>query len=354
MNTLQLALTDTLDLLLELQRDAVQPAAARTRMQDLRDRHPSLTVNLLSEIEVYDKTVHYDALLRAGDGGTVSISYCADKATPWPLLGVHRWSDSDLLRVNAHVLKVDEAIAFLDFVWDHAPIATQLINQCIIREELANRPIELSDDELQAAVDRFRLTKKLFTSAETDRWLEKNGMTIESLERFVSDNLLIEKLRDRVTMDLVENTFEQRRGDFDTAKVTQFALVDSKIAEHLALLISKGEMDFGTAAQQSFIEGNSIDLPQSCEYFATVERRQCEAELGRRIFSARPGQLVGPVPVGQCHLLVCVLAIMPAELSERVRAAIKHQLFEEWLVEKRSVARIEWCWGNAQKTQTGR
>ena len=155
MNTnLQLAVTDTLEFLLTLQRESIQPAGARERLQSLRLLHPGLALHLLSEVEAYDQSVHYDVLIRNGDDGTVSLSYCPERATPWPLRGVHRWSDADLLRVNAYVLKVDEAIAFLDFVWDAAPITAQLVNQCVIREELERDPIVLTDAELQEAVDR--------------------------------------------------------------------------------------------------------------------------------------------------------------------------------------------------------
>jgi putative peptide maturation system protein len=176
---LHLAVADTLEFLQALQHESIQPAGARERLQALRQRHPELALNLLSEVEAYDQSVHYDVLLRNGDDGTVSLSYCPERATPWPLRGVHRWSDADLLRVNAYVLKVDEAIAFLDFVWDEAPITAQLVNQCVMREEFEREPIVLTDAEVQEAFDQFRAAKKLFNSADMFRWLEYNGMTHE-------------------------------------------------------------------------------------------------------------------------------------------------------------------------------
>ncbi len=47
-----------------------------------------------------------------------------------------------------------------------------------------------------------------------------------------------------------------------------------------------------------------------------------------------------------------VLAIIPARLDDRTRAAIKHILFNDWLAKRRQAARIEWCWGNASKTSS--
>lgn len=349
MNALQLAVTDTLDFLVELQREAIQPAAARTRLQDLRKRHPELGLNLLSESEVYDNSIHYDALIRMGNAGTVSISYCPEKATPWPLLGVHRWNDADLLRVNGYVLKVDEAIAFLDFVWDEAPIAKQLINQCIIREELARESIVLSDDELQTAVDQFRIARHHHTAEDTLRWLDENGLTHESFEQIVADGCLINKLRARVVGERVEETFQQRRREFDCARVASIKFADEQAALRIAGQIRNEEIDFYSASEICFAQRNVIDgVSAGC--FATIQRHQMSAELAEQIFTARPGQLVGPIPTQYGFDLMRILSIVPAQLDSRLRAEIEHVLFEEWLEQRRHDARIEWCWGNARKT----
>ena len=349
-DNLQLAITDTLDFLLRLERESIQPKEAQIRLQSLRKRHPKLTLNLLSEIEAYDQSVHYDALVRSGDEGTVSISYCAERATPWPLLGVHRWSDADLLRVNAYVLKVDEAIAFLDFVWDEASIANQLVNQCVIREELAREPIVLTDTEVQEALDQFRIAKGLFKSEEMHHWLEHNGMTHESLERFVTDNRLIDKVRDRVTSHRADEYFRQHTNDFDTARIARIEVADKDCASSLAEQIKNGTLNFYTAAERYFVEGKKYDDVLPNDLFAVIERRQTRPALGELIFAAVPGELIGPVPSEHGYTLVRVLSITPACLNDSVLSAIKNLLFEDWLAQRRQAAQIQWCWGNASKT----
>ena len=216
---LRSAVLDVLDYLLALQREGVRPDEARARLQDLRGRHPELAVDLLSEEEEYDHSVHYDVLLRRAGEGTVSLSYCADRAVPWPLRGVHRWSEADLVRVNANVLKVDQAMALLDFIWDEAPIIERLVNACLIQEELERAPIELTDAELQEAMDKFRSANKLFKAEDTLRWLERHGMSHEKLERYVADNAIVAKLRDRITSARVEEYFRQHSSEFDAAHV---------------------------------------------------------------------------------------------------------------------------------------
>ena len=60
----QQAMPDVLEYLFELQQHNRNPREARARLQDLRGRHPELEIDLLSEEEAFDHSVHYDTLLR--------------------------------------------------------------------------------------------------------------------------------------------------------------------------------------------------------------------------------------------------------------------------------------------------
>src|SRR5712672_3501561 len=106
-DSLQLAASEVLDYLLALQHEGVRPREARDRLQPLRGRHPDLQLDLLAEEQTFDQSVHYDALIQRTGEGTVSLSYCPERALPWPLRGVHRWNEGDLLRINGNVLPVD-------------------------------------------------------------------------------------------------------------------------------------------------------------------------------------------------------------------------------------------------------
>jgi putative peptide maturation system protein len=346
------AVGDGLDYVLALQRDGARPDDARARLAAVRGRHPDLVIDLLAEEEAYDQSIHYDLLLRRAGEGTVSLSYCPERATPWPLRGVHRWSDAELVRVNATVLKVEQAMACLDFIWDEAPVIESLVNLCLIREELEREPIDLSDAELQEAMDRFRSAKKLFKAQDTLRWLERHGMSHESLERYVADDALVAKLRDRIAAGGVEEYFRQHPGDFDTARVARLEVADECRARELADEIRGGRLDFFAVAERCFFETAERGAPPQTGQLALIERRHAAPALREPLFAAAPGQLIGPVPVeGGCALLR-VLAILPARLDGRTRTAIKNVLFDEWLAERRRAARIEWCWGNASKTGT--
>ncbi len=49
-------------------------------------------------------------------------------------------------------------------------------------------------------------------------------------------------------------------------------------------------------------------------------------------------------------MLIHVLKTEAADLTPVVRTAVRNRIFREWLREQRGAARIEWFWGEAQKT----
>src|SRR5262249_57697997 len=107
---------------------------------------------------------------------------------------------------------------------------------------------------------------------------------------------------------------------------------------------------FWAAAGGCFWEAAAGGAPPKAGLRAVVERRQAAPALREQLFAAAPGQLIGPVPIETGHALLRVLAIVPARLDDRTRAAIKNTLFDDWLAERRHAARIEWGWGNVSKT----
>jgi putative peptide maturation system protein len=263
--------------------------------------------------------------------------------------GAHRWSDANLVRVNKTFLDVDQAIACLDFIWDEAPIIHRLVNVCLIQEVLDKDPIELSDEELQLAMHGFRRVHRLYKAEDTYRWMEQHGMTHAQLERYVADEAIVAKLRDRITAGRVETYFEEHRADFDTAYIARFAFSDEASAHHTCEQIRLGELDFYEAAQRSFVAAECSKHP-SCDLFTIVQRGHVFPELAIAIFTATPGEVVGPVHTEECYVIVRVLSRTPARLDESTCNTIKRILFEQWLAELREVATIEWYWGNASRT----
>jgi putative peptide maturation system protein len=343
------ALPHVFDYLMGLSRDGVRPAEARARLRSLQEWHGETAMDLAWEEQTYDRSLHYDVLLQLPGEGTLSVSFSPDRAVPWPLRGAHRWSDADLLRVNSTVLKVDQAMACIDFIWDEARIVDRLVNVCLIQETLERDPIEISDADVQLAMDGFRRAHKLYTAQDTHRWMEQHGMSHEKLEEYVGDQVKVAKLRDRVTDGRVDAYFEGHRADFDRVSIARIEFPDESSAREAHAQIVGGAADFYAVAQARFLAPAERQGGSPHGLFDVVSRGKAPAEL-LEVFAADVGDVVGPLATDTGYALVRVLSISPACLDASTRGDVKQALFEEWLAERREQATIDWYWGNAART----
>jgi len=349
-------LQDVLGYLQGLVGERAAPDVALQRLTPVRDRHPDTSIDVVWEDQAFDGSMHYDALIRPPGGRTISLSVCADTNLPWPLRGLQRLRDSDLLRVNGIALPVASAIAQLDVLWEKTQLMQRLVDSCLIEEALRRSPIEVNDDDVQAALDAMRRGRRLYTIADTQAWMKSTGMTWQTLEETATNLARAAKLRDRVVGGRVDSSFAQNRAAFDTIAFALVRVSSQRRAIELAETVRNGGVTLLDAAQRTFLLSAGEGLQP---VLRRVRRHQLGAEFGREVFTAlgdvaaadfEAGRVIGPIAAADSFLLVQVLALEPAELDDRVRAAVKVKLFEDWLAERRRAAKIEWFWGKVEQT----
>src|SRR5262245_17213463 len=106
----------------------------------------------------------------------------------------------------------------------------EAIDAAIIRQEAAERAIEVSDEELQSAADEFRAAHDLYDIAATEAWLAAKRLTFEDWESFIEGNVLRQKLREAVTADKIEQHFAVNKLSFDAAELSRLVVRDEEVA----------------------------------------------------------------------------------------------------------------------------
>jgi len=342
---LQVATVEVLDYLSALGQEGVRPVEAQRRLRAVQARHPEIVMELVWEEESYDGSVHYDALLRESDGATLSVSLNRDDGLPWPLRGVRRWSDADLAQVNGEILKIQDAVGLLDFLGQDTPVLQRLVDVCLIRQELAQRPIPLSDAELQRGLDDLRRAHKLHGAADTARWMRARGLTHERLEQLVVDHLTIDRLGERIAEGRVERHFEAQRAQLDTARLARLEFGDEESARRTYRRLCAGELDFFAAAEQAFLAAPKSERA----LFVSLQRSALSEELGAAVFAATPGSVLEPMRLDDRFVILRVLSLAPAQLDGATRVAIQQQLLEAWLAARREQADVTWFWGTSER-----
>jgi putative peptide maturation system protein len=343
-NSINSAVADIIDCLDEISTTQMPPPQALAHFHGVRARHAQTSIELVWEDQSFDGSLHYDALVRpAGENKTVSISVCPDDALPWALRGLHRWRDSDLLRVNGVTMAVEQAVSQLDVLWEKAPLMQRLIDSCIIEGELQRRNIEVDAADAQAAFDTMRRRRGLFTVQALQTWLRDSGASMATLQDLATKRARATKLRQVIVGNDVEAYFATHSREFDEIKIACFESHSLEIAQRIADEVRQSRATLAAAAQDAFVKGLGTELT-----FRTVARRSLHADVG--LAEAADGDVQVIERDGR-SIVTQVLAIQPAEHSPATLARVTSALFQEWLAVQRSAARIEWFWGDAQRTR---
>jgi putative peptide maturation system protein len=310
--------------------DGVAPDEAIERLRALR-AELGIPLELLWDREPALGRVEYELVLGAQGAGTISLGWTAEAgAVPFAMRGMQRMQEGQLVRVDGRSLWMHEAVVLLDPFWGEAPIRRRIIEFCILRRELEDRPYRAGAEELQRAMDEFRRARGLDSAEATTAWLDGQGMSLAELE----DRLEAELARDAIRRDKVgaaaESAFARAPAGWDEIRVAAFAAAD---AEALARSIRQGAGFFEVARRG---EGRRTVL------FETIRRRDVEAEGPLETGTVVAARLAGAGPY-----VVSVEGVSRARWDQPTRVAVEEDLFRNWLAGEESRARIEWNWGPA-------
>ena len=183
---------------------------------------------------------------------------------------------------------------------------------------------------MQRAADAFRHRHGLQTEDQTRAWLEGQRLSVLDFEATLERDLLLDKLRDRVTRDGIAGQFEAHRDDYALVLLRTIVVPREDIARELLSQIREEGRDFEEVARNYLASSPSG---------ATIERgwlfrKQLPQAVAEAVFAAGKGQMAGPLATAAGFQLLLVDDIRPAELDEQTIGDIRSELFEAWLNER--------------------
>jgi hypothetical protein len=124
--------------------------------------------------------------------------------------------------------KVDEINVDISEVLDYTRLngmfstaLTAVIRRKIAVAEAKKRGIVVSDEELQRNADNFRQVNNIRTVDATNEWLEGRGLTVEALEKYLEENIMIFELKRQLVgaydREAYFSTVERRNDLMETA-----------------------------------------------------------------------------------------------------------------------------------------
>src|SRR5690348_16386675 len=308
----------------------------RAQFRSFKAAHPTFRVDLLVDQPPGSLNVDYDMLLGHPDGGTVALSWRPDNATPWSVMYADHWAANYVVTVNNHAFSVQDALLFLKLASGQYPdLMTEMVNHALVAQAIAEQPSRVTKKELQAAADEFRSLNHLDSTEATHRWLKETGLSLKRLEELLTQLVRRQKLEQQVVLaKLIREYFRTHRTEFDVLRFFQVSVEDKTMAEHLVKSSRKKGLLYVTHSLMGKGRSGLTGSLMSRHIF----------ELPCEFAKAAVGKILGPVREGNVWWIAEIMMREPARLDSHTRAAIRAELFQEWLTKRRSEAAVRWHW----------
>jgi hypothetical protein len=185
-----------------------------------------------------------------------------------------------------------------------------------------SRGVELSGEELDSAWAAFCERHKVNSSSALPVPEEYAGCTPPQLREAAARELRIARWKENEFGPHVEGYFERQKSRLEKVVYSLLRVREAGVARELWLRIHEGEATFsGLAAAHG---GGTEKLTGGI--IGPVPLGSMHAALATHLMSAREGELLKPIKIGEWHLVARLEKRLPAVLDGQVRAAILDEL----------------------------
>ncbi len=232
------------------------------------------------------------------------------------------------LKINGEQISLERALGYLQVSGHLIPLMQELVSLHVLFKEVQQRQdLEISSADLEETIIDFRLKKKLTDSSKFEDWLAKQGMNREVFQTRMALRLKFDKLKERIAAPDLESYFEERKQELDLIVLSCIVVTDKELAFQLHQQLLDGKTNFEQISQ----EYSLTDIKDVSIIRGPTRRVRLPEELRGLINDAPPGQLVGPLEVGERWTIFQVEQIQPAKLEEPLKQELQNQLFQKWL-----------------------
>ena len=207
-----------------------------------------------------------------------------------------------------------------------------LVNKRLIMHHCRNRGIEVTDQEIDAEINRMAARFKIGREQWLDMLQRERGINIAQYRRDILwPTLALRKL----AADELTVTAEQLQAAYDAqfgpaVKCRLIVVADRQLAEQLQRQLSQRPDDFARLAMQHSVDVNSASIGGLIQ---PIRRHVGDAAIEREVFAMQLDQISSIIPVGEQFAILKCEGQIPARNvpMESVRDDLTEQLTEEKL-----------------------
>lgn len=238
---------------------------------------------------------------------------------------------NSLLTVDGQSIPVPQAFAYLQSGGRLQEFVTEILRQHVIAQEFHTRDdLEIDPFAVDQALVDFRVERQLTDATAFQKWFEKNGSVYAGFRTHTIYRFKLEKLKALVTESKLQEHFIERKIFLDQVVLSQIAVAEQELAEELLSQLLEGSASFEQLAREYSLAEDRV----ANGMMGPLSRGRLKPSLRAAIDSAAPGEVVGPIEIGEGYCLFRVEQFLPAQLEGKIKEQLRNEIFEQWLAEK--------------------
>jgi hypothetical protein len=222
----------------------------------------------------------------------------------------------------------EEVIRFLALTGQGEAIFSEIIKTKEAVKKARDLQMEVSETELQHFADNFRALRGLYSAEEMLAFLENATLTEDDFTTFCESSVLTVALIDRLADEKkIEEYFVHHRSEFDFARISIIVVEEMNLASEIVMQVTEEGENFHTLARK---HSRDQVTKHAGGYVGWISREFFPQEVNAKMFSASPGDLIGPLEKDGTFQLILVEEVRRATLDRDVRETIRERIFQEW------------------------
>jgi peptidylprolyl isomerase len=237
---------------------------------------------------------------------------------------------TDLARINDEVITSEDFIKLLKLTGRYDSLMEDILKDKLAVHAAKRQKIPIQPEELQERADQLRRVWGLHRAADTNKWLDAKGLSLEDLEQFVTEMIYHEKAMERVADDAaVEAYFNLNSPKFDAIDISHIVTDSEGKARELLAILEDDPEEFPEMAREHSLS----DTREEGGYIGKVLRGALLPEVEGKVFNAQVGELLGPFPSPDENLyeIFIVNDKRKANLDDETREEVRRIVRDEWL-----------------------
>jgi peptidylprolyl isomerase len=235
-----------------------------------------------------------------------------------------------IVRIDDEVIGIEQVVRIWKLTGQFESLVEQFVRDRLTVRAAKKHGVRVAPEEVQERADRYRRVRGLHRAADTNRFLDHLGISLDEFEAFVTDDLYQEKMMQQVcSPQAVERYFAAHSPRFDAIEVSHIVLDAEGAAKEMASVLRDDPGCFAEMARSHSVAATR----EHGGVIGKVLRGALRNEVEARVFSAAVGEVLGPFASADRALfeIFMVTAKHPATLDEDTAAEIRRLLREEWL-----------------------